>query len=171
MNKKFIQQIRCLAILLFMSLSISPIRGYSQDGATVSLSLTNVELQVVMNEIEKQTRYAFVSPQSIDLTQKISVHVQECPLREALDQIFAATDIVYQIKTPSIFLSLKAPQSNVTVTGKVVDEKNQPVVGASVEVQGTNMGVSTDITGSFTIQVPPPQTASILKSVFSDITR
>ena len=56
MNKKFIQQIRCLAILLFMSLSISPIRGYSQDGATVSLSLTNVELQVVMNEIEKQTR-------------------------------------------------------------------------------------------------------------------
>lgn len=166
MNKKFIQQIRCLAILLFMSLSISPIRGYSQDGATVSLSLTNVELQVVMNEIEKQTRYAFVSPQSIDLTQKISVHVQECPLREALDQIFAATDIVYQIKTPSIFLSLKAPQSNVTVTGKVVDEKNQPVVGASVEVQGTNMGVSTDITGSFTIQVPPPADRKYLEISF-----
>ncbi|MBR5849935.1 MAG: TonB-dependent receptor plug domain-containing protein [Alistipes sp.] len=39
------------------------------------------------------------------------------------------------------------------VTGKVVDELGQPLIGASVLIPGTTQGTSTDVDGSFTIRV------------------
>lgn len=38
-----------------------------------------------------------------------------------------------------------------TITGRVVDEKSQPLAGASVTVKETNAGTSTDANGNFTI--------------------
>ncbi|WP_347282017.1 TonB-dependent receptor [uncultured Alistipes sp.] len=157
MNNKLIQQIRCLITLLFMlCLSLSPGKAYSQDAATVTLSLENVEMRVAMNEIEKQTKFLFVSPENIDLSRLVSVKVENRPLREALEQMTAKTDIAWQIKAPSIFLSEKKPEAPVTVTGKVSDAAGMPVVGASVVVRGTNAGVSTGADGSFSLLVPPP---------------
>lgn len=39
------------------------------------------------------------------------------------------------------------------VTGKVVDENNQPLAGVSVAIKGTTQGVSTDVNGNFKINV------------------
>ncbi|MEG0602782.1 MAG: carboxypeptidase-like regulatory domain-containing protein, partial [Mucinivorans sp.] len=39
-----------------------------------------------------------------------------------------------------------------TVTGMVTDLQNQPIIGATVIVSGTNIGVSTDIDGKFSIK-------------------
>ncbi len=165
MNNKLIQQIRCLITLLFMlCLSLSPGKAYSQDAATVTLSLENVEMRVAMNEIEKQTKFLFVSPENIDLSRLVSVKVENRPLREALEQMTAKTDIAWQIKAPSIFLSEKKPEAPVTVTGKVSDAAGMPVVGASVVVRGTNAGVSTGADGSFSLLVPPPPNRDSWKS-------
>ncbi|MBR1576103.1 MAG: TonB-dependent receptor [Bacteroidales bacterium] len=41
-----------------------------------------------------------------------------------------------------------------TVTGRVLDESGQPVIGAGIMVQGTTQGVATDLDGNFTISVP-----------------
>jgi TonB-linked SusC/RagA family outer membrane protein len=59
--------------------------------------------------------------------------------------------------------TVKKAQSNETrtVTGKVVDENNEPVIGASITVDGTNQGVSTDLDGNFTISVRPSASLTI----------
>lgn len=41
------------------------------------------------------------------------------------------------------------------LTGTVVDDTGQPVVGASVQIKGTNIGAITDLDGRFTIQNSP----------------
>lgn len=41
-----------------------------------------------------------------------------------------------------------------TVSGHVVDDLNEPLIGASVLVVGTSTGVITDLDGNFTIQAP-----------------
>ncbi|MDR0657837.1 MAG: SusC/RagA family TonB-linked outer membrane protein [Mediterranea sp.] len=46
-----------------------------------------------------------------------------------------------------------AQQQTVTVKGKVTDTAGEPLVGASVQVQGTSQGVITDVEGNFTISV------------------
>ncbi len=40
------------------------------------------------------------------------------------------------------------------VTGIVVDEKGEPLVGVTVKVDGTSNGISTDLDGKFTLSVP-----------------
>src|SRR5215217_132607 len=41
-----------------------------------------------------------------------------------------------------------------TISGRVVDENNQPVPGANVVVTGTTTGTSTDVTGNYRLTVP-----------------
>lgn len=54
-----------------------------------------------------------------------------------------------------MFLSLLQLQAqNRTITGKIMDEKGKPVVGAAILVKGTKTGTSTKEDGSFSIVVP-----------------
>ena len=52
--------------------------------------------------------------------------------------------------TPSQLLA----QSQKTVTGTVLDENGEPLVGAAVRVPGTTHGTVTDLDGHFTVSVP-----------------
>lgn len=38
----------------------------------------------------------------------------------------------------------------IQVTGRVVDEKGNPIPGATVLIQGTSQGVATDVEGRYT---------------------
>ncbi|MCX6333348.1 MAG: TonB-dependent receptor [Bacteroidia bacterium] len=44
--------------------------------------------------------------------------------------------------------------AQITVTGKVIDTENQPVIGANVVVKGTTIGTMTGIDGKFSIGAP-----------------
>lgn len=52
-----------------------------------------------------------------------------------------------------------------TVTGKVTDEKGDPIVGASVTVKGTNVGTTTDDAGVFKLDVPATAKTLTISSV------
>ena len=41
-----------------------------------------------------------------------------------------------------------------TITGKVTDDKGNPVAGATVAVRGSTAGTSTDSSGNFTLTAP-----------------
>jgi len=57
-----------------------------------------------------------------------------------------------------LFLSTCLWAQNKTVQGVVVDEDNEPLIGVSVFVEGTSIGASTNVDGSFTISVPAKTT-------------
>ncbi|WP_373397469.1 SusC/RagA family TonB-linked outer membrane protein [Algoriphagus halophilus] len=66
--------------------------------------------------------------------------------------MIAKKSIWYGVMTAMLFftLSLTFAQES-RVTGKVIDEKNEPLPGASVLVKGTTRGTVTDIDGSYSI--------------------
>ncbi|MBD0368502.1 MAG: carboxypeptidase-like regulatory domain-containing protein, partial [Flavisolibacter sp.] len=45
-------------------------------------------------------------------------------------------------------------QRTITVSGRIVDDKNQPVAGASVVVKGTATGTPTNNNGEYQITAP-----------------
>ncbi len=56
-----------------------------------------------------------------------------------------------------------------TVTGSVKDSKGEPLIGANVVVQGTNVGTVTDIDGMFSIAVPQGMKKLVISYIgFSD---
>lgn len=52
-------------------------------------------------------------------------------------------------------------QAEIIVTGQVVDEEDQPVIGAAVTINGTQFSALTDIDGVFTMKVPSNATLNI----------
>ena len=52
------------------------------------------------------------------------------------------------------FIGIGISYGQTRITGTVADEKGEPVIGASVLVKGTAVGVSTDINGAFALNVP-----------------
>jgi len=55
-------------------------------------------------------------------------------------------------------LSFPALAQKITVTGTVIDNLGEPLMGASILAEGTQAGVATDLDGNFTIQVDPNAT-------------
>ena len=123
-------------------------------------------MKLVMTEIEKQTRYLFAIDDDVDVTRSVSVNVVNQPLQEALIQMVKGSDVSYQISGSNIVLKKKPIQKPVTVSGTVLDQNKQPVVGASVIVKGTAVGTSTGADGSFSLQVPPPTATAQLEINF-----
>lgn len=61
----------------------------------------------------------------------------------------------------STMLSAFAQNEDITVSGTVVDNNGEPVIGASVIQKGTSNGAVTDLDGHFSVKVPKGTTLTI----------
>lgn len=51
-----------------------------------------------------------------------------------------------------LVISLNMQAQNVLVSGKIIDEANNAIIGASVQVKGTNQGTLSNVSGEYSIQ-------------------
>ena len=75
---------------------------------------------------------------------------------KVLDQIFAGTNIGYSVLDKKIILSAEGKalqQAGKKITGTVLDQNGESVIGANVVVKGTTNGTITDVDGKFTLEV------------------
>ncbi|WP_217642889.1 TonB-dependent receptor [Draconibacterium orientale] len=140
----------------------------------VRLSVENIPLVDVLQEIEQQTDYVFLYKNDlIDPEFKVSVDVEGQDVEVILNEVFKSTEIKYEILKKQIILtpnkkvkdepavggSVKvAPQKK--LTGKVTDEDGVPIPGVTVVVKGTTIGTVTDFDGNYMLDVP--QDAQVL---------
>lgn len=157
--------IKLKSALLCLTFSSSVLFTNGQN-SKINLSSQNNRLKDVIKEIENQSDYLFVyNTNEIDLNQRASVRMQDEPLEKVLATVFNKNNIDYRIQGNNIVLVNHAAESNATtqqaerkVTGTVVDEKGEPLIGVTVGVKGTSIGSMTDIDGNFTINAKPGST-------------
>ena len=142
-------------ILLTLFTSIFTISSiYSQK---INLSLNNVPLEKTFKEIRKQTGYSFVyTREQINKAHTVSINVKDASLNEVLDICFNNQPLTFTIDNKYIIVKDKPGQTNslpaevgVDITGKVVNEDNDPLVGATVTVKGSGIAMATDSKGEF----------------------
>ena len=147
----------CLSCVLFTA---------KAQTARITLNLQNVTLEQAMDKIKAQTRYLFINRDVEDLeSRKVSINVSNELITKVLDQLFTPFDIGYDIDGRSIFIYKQqaAAARPVPVSGRVTDASGQPIIGASVIVRGTTLGVSTDAEGRFSLEVPAPAASQTLE--------
>lgn len=133
------------------------IGGYSQTGQ-VNLNLKNATVKELFREIEKQTSYRF-SYRDIEINKKggITISGQGKELKEVLTNELAKQELTYVVSGNKIIVSPAKKESvsakNKEVTGKVIDAKGEPVIGATIMEKGTTNGTITDFDGNFTLNV------------------
>ena len=56
------------------------------------------------------------------------------------------------------------PQGNAPITGIVVDEKGEPLIGVTVKLDGSMLGATTDLDGKFSLTIPADKKGKITLS-------
>ena len=156
MNKTaFSQKIRKLFELVFillLSLSVTVVRAQNSG---ITLNMQDATVAQVMKAIENQSHYVFLY-KNLDTSRKVSVNIRNKRIDEVLDIVFKDLNISYKIDNLQILLSQKESENKApaTISGFVTDVSQQPVIGASIIVKGTTIGTTTNVDGSYKLQLP-----------------
>lgn len=127
----------------------------------ITLKTGNVTVKEAMEQLKKSSGYSFVfSSVDVDTQKRVSVSVQNASIEEAVKQILKGQNgLDYEIQGKKIVVRKAASVSpsllknKKSVSGKVVDANNEPIIGATIVEKGTSNGTITDFDGNFSLNV------------------
>jgi galactitol-specific phosphotransferase system IIB component len=141
---------------LFFALLISA----QNSEKKISMTFSNIPLSEAISRIEKESNYSFFyDANKIDLNQKVSLKANNLSIKQLIAEMLKNTNINFEISNTQIVLYKKETEKpkiipSQKISGVVTDKNNEPLIGATIKVQGTNIGTITDLNGKFTIEVP-----------------
>jgi TonB-linked SusC/RagA family outer membrane protein len=143
-----------LVLLLATLINVSA-NTYSQN-SKLSFNLHNVTVKDVLNEIEKTSPYKFIyRNEFVDVQQVVNVNAKEETLETIMAKLFNSEKIAYRVFEGNIVVITDKSLQQIKVTGTVKDGINGDLLpGVNVIIKGTSTGVTTDINGKYTIEVP-----------------
>lgn len=161
----FYRAMRITTFLLFFCSFCALADNVNSQTAKVTIKRSNVTLLDVLNEIENQTNYLFIYSNDINVKRPVSINVNAKAVNSVLAKLFAGKDVAYQMEGTHIVLTKTEKSLNEVsvqqqskrmenITGVVLDEAGEPIIGASVKVQNTTIGTITDLEGKFKLELP-----------------
>lgn len=135
--------------------------GFAQNpNQKISITVQNVSIKELIKVIESKTTYTVVYRDAlVDDKKDISINEENKPLIDVLKSSLSTKGLQVVFNNNTIVITKKNAEPQITnktkiVSGVVLDEKGLPVIGASVIIPGTTIGVATDINGRFTLEAP-----------------
>ena len=159
-KRKFQQTLRKMKLLaLFMLLGFCTCHAtISAQEARIDLKMSDAALSQVFRSIEQLTEYMFIyKSEDVQSVSHISVDVRETMVRDILDQCLKNTGLSYLFKDKVIIIqrsTTEPEKKGIRITGKVTDEKKEPLPGVTVMIKGTKLGTVTDVDGKYALTVP-----------------
>lgn len=170
---KSYHQVAINKILLTVLFLLGVSQGFGRLTAqSITIKANEMEIVQVLSAIEKQGEVRFLyNSRMKELRQRVSVNKVNASVDDVLKQVFAGTSLTYmQLDNKLIAIRSAAPLvQDIRVTGRVLSETGEPVVGASVMVKGSQAGVVTDARGAFSILAPDDATLVITAIGFNDV--
>lgn len=159
-RKKMPKALRILKFTAFLITAFCMKVNGGVSAQEITLSLKNASLKKAFREIQKQSNYEFLYPDEIlDPQKRITIVLKNASIDEALKKCIGNEMLDYVIDEKTVIIRKKQnsavsitsakPPASINVSGKVTDEKGEPVQGASIVVKGSNTGTSTDASGNF----------------------
>lgn len=164
MNAKLFK-IMLIFSLFFISATVRSheLSEYNQT-KKFTLDLKNVPVKSVFKYIEKESEYVFFYyADVINESQLVNIKVSNLPVNELLNELFKNMPVSYTIKDRQILLKNKeaVPTTDTQqskgkklIQGLVKDERGETIIGATIKVEGTTLGTTTDMDGLYNLSVP-----------------
>lgn len=146
---------KMLWLLLTLTAFNAPVSG-QQSEKRISLELKNERLSNVFKKIEDVSGYKIIFNYEDVFSYASSGSIQNKTIRETLDAVIGNKPLVYKIEGQFITIALKPGSPEATakarlceLTGIVVDDNKQPLPGAHVTIEGSKMGTTTNVDGTY----------------------
>ncbi|GAA4131946.1 TonB-dependent receptor [Sphingobacterium kyonggiense] len=137
-------------------------------GQRLSINKQNVSLAVILEEISEKTGYDFFYDAEIfDAASKVTVNVSNADIDKVLSLCFSNLPFDYTVnnkivtirKVSNAVTKGAAPkatrQQPGRISGKVVDDRGEPLPGASVKIVQTNQAVQSSVDGTYNFSLMP----------------
>jgi TonB-linked SusC/RagA family outer membrane protein len=171
-----------LLLIILNSSAINAENGKAEDvlNKKISLVAEQKEVKTILGEISTLAEIKFVySAQRIPSRKKVSLLAHDQRLGDVLNLLLQPLDVLYYVSGNQIVLMRKGQENNFlaklkdqgenkkisdreylykNITGKVTNEKGEPLAGVSVLVKGTSRGTITSSAGTFTINAEAGET-------------
>lgn len=138
-----------LLIISFLQVSA---RGYSQ--IKISATFKNDHISRVLHYLEKKSGYVFYYNNSeLEDLPQLNFSVKDATVRQVLDSISDKLALKYNIIDSNLIVIRKVNASIylLDVSGTVVDQNGNPLLGVTVKIKGTSSGTVTDSEGRFSL--------------------
>lgn len=153
-------RLRCFLLTRFslILIIISPFQSFSKSYGQdkINITLHNVSIKKALTEIEKTSNFRFnYSDASLNEIHVDHINLKNASIDEAMALLLNKTKLIYKQNDNLVIISekvMKAP--DITVTGRVIDDKGGSLPGVNVKIKGASAGVVTDLNGKYTIKVP-----------------
>jgi TonB-linked SusC/RagA family outer membrane protein len=155
--------------LMFVLLAVLEANAGAFAQGSITLSMRQVEIEKVLNKIEKEGEFRFLYNYDLNsLKKKVDVDFEESPINEVLNKIFTNTDLTYKMLGNNLIVVMSTTQlmQNIRITGKVTGANGEALSGVSITVKGTGIGTNTDNNGVYTMTVP--DNATLIVSYIGD---
>ena len=153
-----------LAFLLFVCLLFVPYNIQAQSQNKITLNVQNETVENVFNQLSKQTGLKFFYDQTVvNNAPRVSLSVKDASLQSVLNKISSQTKLYFNRDNNTISvgkqnnLNVGEQVKNKRITGQVVDQAGEPIIGVSVVLKGTANGVITDVDGNYTLSNVPEE--------------
>lgn len=133
----------------------------------VTIVRTNIHLSEVFKDIEQQTGFHFFYDKAlIQNTDPIDVTLKDATLEQALTACLKNQDLTYTIVKNTVVIrqekteeiksdnTIASPPPPIEIHGRVVNKNGEPLQDASVLIEGTKIGTTTDNDGRFKLTAP-----------------
>ena len=170
-KRKFQQTLRKMKLLaFFMLLGFCACHAtISAQEARIDLKMSDATLSQVFRNIEQLTEYMFIyKSEDVQSIQHINVDVRQTMVRDVLEKCLENTGLSFLFKENVIIIQKKTTDQEKKenrITGKVTDEKKEPLPGVTVIIKGTKLGTVTDVDGKYTLAVPVGNNALVFSMI------
>ncbi|MEP7372282.1 MAG: SusC/RagA family TonB-linked outer membrane protein [Chitinophagaceae bacterium] len=161
------------AIILFIACLQVSAKGYCQK--LVTLNEKNATLATVLEKIKNQTRMVvWYRSDLLDRAKPVTIQVQNETLQNVLDAVFKDQPLTYKIVDNAVFITPRdrvnriekeESHSTIDITGRIVNEKGEPVPVATISVQGTEITTITNGNGEFSIMNVNPESVLVITCI------
>lgn len=171
-NNLQIKKNKCCIKLLFTALFLCSLFSYNGVSATnivghltmeqlnsikITINIKNKPLDDIMKAIGKQSKleYGFHSSVKVSPAEKFSLEVKNMRVSDAMSALLKNSKYDYRIEKDRIIIIKRVmkPSSQksakVTIGGKIINENGDPIIGATILVEGTTEGAISDDNGLF----------------------
>lgn len=143
----------CLFLFLLLEVDVLHASTYAQS-KNFTFEVKQKTVKQVLDYLEKNSEFVFLYYKgALDINRKVSLSIKDENIQGVLNKLLDNMPVGYEIKDRQIVLKQITSQKKKTVTGKVVDDMGEPLPGVAIIVVGSTRGVTTDIDGSFSIDV------------------
>ena len=155
----------CIVVSTSISASV-----WSQQRLTIRLGQT--ELKKVFEEIQRQTdKLVLYNDDLLGTEQKVKADFKDVELEKILKQVLEGRSVTYRLMDDYIVIAplnkneVQQQGKGQTIKGYVTDKNGDPLPGVTVLLKGTQIGMSTDVSGHFVMNLPEPRTAILVFSM------